>query len=489
MRFIKKNPNISPKLSLILLDWSVRESFHLLHYLSKQNIVRDSFEVILIEYYSTLSEAAQKFSEQIDTWIVLDMPAKCYYHKHLMYNVGIVFSQGEICVICDSDAMVKPDFINTILQEFARPEKIVLHLDQFRNNRQDFYPFNYPTFDQVIGEGCSNYADGRTTGITEVFDPLHKRNYGACMCARRADLIAIGGADEHMDYVGYICGPYEITFRLINAGAKEIWHENEFMYHTWHPGQAGDDNYLGPHDGRNMSTTALAALINQRIFPLVENEAIKQLRLNDNTDRASEAGTLINNDYLHSISKEQLENLPKNNNALFKFNIKDFTARSPRKKIIYLVINLYAIMTKYFALFSKGFRFLKKIITRSHNQHLANKSLKAKLQYHSQNENFLLALLFNSIDNLLLFFDDHAAEKNPILLVHELEKIDYLNLLIRLNLLPAVTIISFNDKNSTDSYLQNALNNNSSKILVSSWLYLIFYSQFAPNRKDNMVII
>jgi len=51
------------------------------------------------------------------------------------------------------------------------------------------------------------------------------------------------------------------------------------MYHTWHPGQDGEDNYLGPHDGRHMSTTALDALISGRTMPLEENESIKNLRL------------------------------------------------------------------------------------------------------------------------------------------------------------------------------------------------------------------
>jgi hypothetical protein len=76
-------------------------------------------------------------------------------------------------------------------------------------------------------------------------DIIHSRNYGACFCARRDLLIQIGGADEHIDFIGHICGPYDLTFRLINIGCKEIWHETEFLYHTWHPGQAGENNYLG----------------------------------------------------------------------------------------------------------------------------------------------------------------------------------------------------------------------------------------------------
>ena len=279
MKFIKHSARPCPKVSLILLDWSVRESFHLLHYLSKQDVDRDLFEVITIEYYSRVSDAIRPFENQVDAWLLLEMPIDCYYHKHLMYNAGIVAAKGDICVICDSDAMVKSGFIRSIITEFENHPNTVLHIDQFRNARKDLYPFCYPDFSEVMGRGCINNVGGRTRGVVDDKDPIHNRNYGACMCARRDDLIDIGGADEHIDYLGHICGPYDMTFRLVNFGHREIWHQTEFMYHTWHPGQAGEDNYLGPHDGLHVSTTALDALISDRTMPLEENESIKNIRL------------------------------------------------------------------------------------------------------------------------------------------------------------------------------------------------------------------
>jgi plasmid stabilization system protein ParE len=292
MRLIKESARTLPPVSLVLVDWSVRESFHLLHYLRQQTTPRDDFEVIVVEYYSRVSNALKPFADQIDTWLVLDMPANCYYHKHLMYNAGIVLARGDIVMIGDSDAMVKPTFIHSIIDAFDRDRNIVYHIDQFRNLRRDFYPFNYPPFEDVIGAGCINNVGGKTAGVLNTEDPIHARNYGACMCARRDDLIAIGGADIHVDYLGHICGPYEMTFRLMNFGRREVWDRNEFMYHTWHPGQAGADNYLGPHDGRHMSTTALEALASGRIAPLRESEAIALLR-RDAGDRDAALARLI----------------------------------------------------------------------------------------------------------------------------------------------------------------------------------------------------
>jgi hypothetical protein len=293
MRFIKRSIRKKPRVSLVLLDWSVRESFHILHYLNQQTVPREDFEVIIVEYYSRVSEALTPFAEQVDTWLVLDMPPNVYYHKHLMYNAGIAVANGDIIMIGDSDAMVKPTFIETIVRNFDAEPNLVYHIDQFRNLRRDFYPFNYPSFDEVLGEGAINNVEGKTAGVLDTEDPIHSRNYGACMCARRSDMIAIGGADMHIDYLGHICGPYDMTFRLINYGRREVWDMKEFTYHTWHPGQAGADNYLGPHDGRHMSSTALEAFASGRIRPLAESESIRLLRTAPDTSSDEALAVLI----------------------------------------------------------------------------------------------------------------------------------------------------------------------------------------------------
>jgi hypothetical protein len=93
------------------------------------------------------------------------------------------------------------------------------------------------------------------------------------MAARRRDLLAIGGADEHLDYLGYICGPYEMTFRLVNHfGRAERWLDSEFLYHVWHPNTSGiNGDYQGPHDGRMMSLRALDAKSSYRVEPYLRS--------------------------------------------------------------------------------------------------------------------------------------------------------------------------------------------------------------------------
>ena len=45
------HPRPSCKLSIILLDWGVRESFHSLDYLNRQTVARDQYELIWLEFY------------------------------------------------------------------------------------------------------------------------------------------------------------------------------------------------------------------------------------------------------------------------------------------------------------------------------------------------------------------------------------------------------------------------------------------------------
>ncbi|CCQ89782.1 conserved hypothetical protein [Nitrospina gracilis 3/211] len=285
-----------PQVTFVLLDWSCRESFHALDYFNDQSLPRDRYEILWIEFYSrrapeiaTRLEADLKAGRPpaVDQWIVLDFPDDLYYHKHLMYNVGLAAARGRIVTFCDSDAMVRPTFAGSVVQAFeeaagtsGEAPGIVLHHDEVRNADRRHYPFNQPDFEDFLNGHCLNWnAEAQTTtGLLDHEDPIHSRNYGACMSARRADLIALGGADEHTDFLGHICGPYEMTWRMVNAGRRELWHPSEFLYHTWHPGTDGSHDHRGPHDGRNVSTTALAHRITGRTRPFRENAAIRLLR-------------------------------------------------------------------------------------------------------------------------------------------------------------------------------------------------------------------
>ena len=216
-------PKPGCRLSIILLDWGVRESFHSLHYLNRQSVARDQYELIWLEFYGRKPLKLQemvfrqgKDTPLIDQWIVAGHGTDTIFNKHRLYNVGLLVSQGHYCVICDSDAIFTPNFVAKLLEGFSQTPSAVLHLDEIRNSDRRFHPFAYPSIAEVLGTGCTNWHGTVTRGLDNSQDMIHEANYGACMAAPRDDLVAIGGADEHLDYLGYICGPYDMTFRLVN---------------------------------------------------------------------------------------------------------------------------------------------------------------------------------------------------------------------------------------------------------------------------------
>lgn len=289
------------KISVILLDWAVRESFHSLDFLAKQTSDRSQYEVIWIEFYNHVPNSLLRKVEEaeaagrplIEQWIVLEAHPDTCFHKHYAYNVGIALAAGEICVICDSDAMFPENFIERIQATFNDMPNVVLHIDEVRNVNRQFYPFNYPSRQEVLADSKTiNWNGMRTNGLNNSKDMLHEANYGACMAARRDDLIAVGGADEHFDYLGYICGPYEMTFRLVNFGRKEVWLDDIVLIHTWHPSEGGGGNLGGPHDGRGIALRALEARENRRFAALQENRAITALRQNPSLGRQDVIGAL-----------------------------------------------------------------------------------------------------------------------------------------------------------------------------------------------------
>jgi hypothetical protein len=165
----QSNRVTAPELSIVLLDWSCRESFHIFDYLSSQAVDRSKFEILWVEYYERREkeiEAAIRKSQlagehpPVDKGIILDMPRNLYYHKHLMYNVGIIASARRIVTFCDSDGIVTKNFVNSIIESFEQDRNIVLHMDQVRNSEKKYYPFNYPSLEEVTTMGKNNVVDG-----------------------------------------------------------------------------------------------------------------------------------------------------------------------------------------------------------------------------------------------------------------------------------------------------------------------------------------
>ena len=212
----------APDVSVILLDWSVRERFHALQWLNRQTVDRSRFELLWIELHDRVVTEALDGAD-----VLVTCGQRGLYHKHAGYNVGLLQARGRIVTVCDSDAVFPPDFIASVAAAFERPgddEPRAIVLMHYERRTAATYP-----------DGLSRMEDVAAYAWREL-----QPNVGACMSVRRVDALRFGGFDEHPAYRGYVCGPYELGWRLVNAGLPEIWHpEAVTLWHFAHPEPSG----------------------------------------------------------------------------------------------------------------------------------------------------------------------------------------------------------------------------------------------------------
>ncbi len=269
----KRNDRSDPPLvSIILLDWSCRERFHALDWLTNQTVPREQYELIWVELFDRVVPKVIH-----DTDVVITCNQKRSYHKHKGYNAGLLESRGQVITVCDSDAVFPPNFIESIIKNFrlgsSEPEQLVLMHHEWRTDAE--YPEHLASIDEL------------SAFVWKELWP----NVGACMSVRKIDAIRFGGFDEHSSYRGFICGPYDLAWRLVNAGLPEIWHEPSVaLWHFahpapyFHPRQFSFSNLRRwfevtyPHCEYH-ALTAVEGFSTGRVLPLEENPEVYRLRM------------------------------------------------------------------------------------------------------------------------------------------------------------------------------------------------------------------
>ena len=266
----------SPRLSIILLDWSCRERFTTLDWLLRQDVPKDQYELIWVEVYDRVVEEVMKKAD-----VVITCNQRGIYHKHIGYNAGLLHARGDLICVCDSDAVFPPDFVRSVFSSFQMEDggsAVPLVLMHYEWRTSMLYP-----------EGLADTETLKDRNRWQWW-PLIV-NEGACMTVRRTDAIRFGGFDEHPSYRGYLCGPYDLGWRLINAGWPEVWHDEAVaLWHFAHPDPIGSNGQQAslkqllekayPHiDGHAL--TAVEAFSTGRFQPLRENPDIWALRMKD----------------------------------------------------------------------------------------------------------------------------------------------------------------------------------------------------------------
>lgn len=274
------------RVSIVLIDWSVRESFHTVESLQRQTAARASYELIWVERHGHRAPEIAEHTRrgEVDRWVVLDH-SHPRWTKHEVYNAGALAASGDVLVFADSDVLYSPTFVERVRAFFASHDRAFLHLDRVNNQNTALWPFGRRSWDEVMQTpGLQNYDDRHRCSrvlapdfpVTPYPARIFERNYGACLCVRSQDFFDHGGFDEHEGFGVVNCGPYDLSWRLRNAGFDEHWLREEFLLHPYHPWWRPEHAWT-PHV-RMYASLSVKHLFDGVTMPIEESPSIRARR-------------------------------------------------------------------------------------------------------------------------------------------------------------------------------------------------------------------
>ena len=203
-------------ISVIMVDGGFREKFHLIDYLNNQTLPREMYELIWVEFYDGIHpDLASK--RDVKTVTLGHSRSLHPYHSSYCFNEGIRQSSGDLLVIIDADQVVEPDFLEKILEEHRRTDRLVMYVMRW---------------DEPEEEHLDTIDTERLRRMTYIKNPV---NYGGCLTVRKKWLYEINGYDLDPVFGGLHANGRDLWIRFKNLGLYIMWHPTQRTYHPWHP--------------------------------------------------------------------------------------------------------------------------------------------------------------------------------------------------------------------------------------------------------------
>jgi hypothetical protein len=207
-----------PKISVVMIDGSFRESYHAVDFFCDQTLPRDDYELIWVEFYDKINpQLEQKISKYPNARIV-SLKKQGIYHSSMCFNAGIKESRGDVVFIPDADVAVEPYFLEEAMKEHEADHKLVLYFYRKEEDEED-------------------HRKGITLDYQKkVCRFKNPSNYGGCLSVRKKWLLEINGYEQHPVFgSGFHANGIDVYTRFKNLGLHVMWHPELILYHPWHP--------------------------------------------------------------------------------------------------------------------------------------------------------------------------------------------------------------------------------------------------------------
>lgn len=217
----------APRISVIMVDGSFRESFHAVDFFCTQTLPTDDFELLWVEYYDKVQpQLAEKIAKYPNARIIT-LGRTDDYHPSYCFNAGIQAARADVIAIPDGDLVCEPDLLERIWEEHQTDEKLVMYLFRYEEPEELHR-------DEITLEHLRQVCELKGPG-----------NFGACLSVRKKWLLEINGYDQHHAFhTGFHANGADIHTRFKNLGMHIMWHPKLKLYHPWHVfTRIGHDDY------------------------------------------------------------------------------------------------------------------------------------------------------------------------------------------------------------------------------------------------------
>lgn len=213
---LKESKNM-PKISVVMVDGSFRESFHSVDFFGNQTFAKDEYELLWVEYYDKINPVLAEKISKYNNFRVITLKEKGTYHSSYCFNAGISASRGELLVIPDADQAAESNFLEQVWKAHQANDKLAVYI----------YRHDEPQKRHIRRIAIEH--------LRKACLLMNPKNYGGCLTVRKKWLSEINGYEEHPVFgTGDHANGLDVYTRLKNLGLCIMWHSKLKLYHPWH---------------------------------------------------------------------------------------------------------------------------------------------------------------------------------------------------------------------------------------------------------------